>query len=100
MSLSILRISDGEQPQLLETASSFREGTRWQTQAGFTGLCVCVRVCVEDDCLHLILLAGFSSQEEAGDGDAAQVLWTGLQTVIDRERKGNFLSASVAASVR
>lgn len=28
MILSILRISDGEQPQLLEAASSFKEGTR------------------------------------------------------------------------
>lgn len=33
-----------------------------------------------DDCLHLILLASFGSQEEASDGDAAQVLWTGLHT--------------------
>lgn len=34
--------------------------------------CVC--------CAHLVLLTRLGSQEEAGDGDAAQVLWTGLKT--------------------
>lgn len=41
-------------------------------------MCECVSVCA---CWpHLILLTGFSSQKEASDGDAAQILWTGLQT--------------------
>lgn len=47
--------------------------------------CVCSNTTItlrQYECLHLILLTGFSSQEEAGDGDATQVLWTGLQTWI------------------
>lgn len=41
---------------------------------------MCVCVCVHVVCVHLVLLTGLGSQEEAGDGDAAQVLWTGLKT--------------------
>lgn len=45
-------------------------------------MCVCaITLRQYDECPHLILLTGFSSQEEAGDGDAAQVLWTGLRTL-------------------
>lgn len=93
MILSILKISDGEQPQLLEAASSFKEGTRWHAHIHTHSYlkkcnrctCVCSNTTItlrQYECLHLILLTGFSSQEEAGDGDAAQVLWTGLQTLI------------------
>lgn len=49
-----------------------------------------VRVCVY---VHLILLTGLGSQEEAGDGNAAQVLWTGLTTV-------NMISESVTYNLR
>lgn len=31
------------------------------------------------ECTHLILLAGLGGKEEAADGNAAQVFWTGLR---------------------
>lgn len=31
------------------------------------------------ECTHLILLAGLGGKEEATDGNAAQVFWTGLR---------------------
>ena len=40
-----------------------------------SGVCVWCVVCV-----HLVLFTGLSSQEEGSNGDAAQVLWTGLKT--------------------
>lgn len=40
-----------------------------------SGMCVWCVVCV-----HLVLFTGLSSQEEGSNGDAAQVLWTGLKT--------------------